>query len=76
MLVTLDKRTEETVRLYFEKSQQPFIRAVLPQKARSVEEAGGPGRLPKDPASRRDELWLHHSGERGLRGRRLVLLYR
>lgn len=39
MLVTLDKRTEETVRLYFEKSQQPFIRAVLPQKARSVEEA-------------------------------------
>ena len=38
MLVTLDKRTEETVRLYFEKSRQPFIRAVLPQKARSVEE--------------------------------------
>ncbi len=39
MLVTLDKRTEETVRLYFEKTRQPFIRAVLPQKARSVEEA-------------------------------------
>ena len=38
MLVPLDKRTEETVRLYFEKSRQPFIRAVLPQKARSVEE--------------------------------------
>lgn len=39
MTVTLDKRTEETVRIYFEQSQQPYIKAVLPQKAKTVEEA-------------------------------------
>ena len=39
MEITLGNRTEETVRIYFEKSQNPLIKAVLPQKAKTVEEA-------------------------------------
>ena len=39
MNITLGTRTAETVRIYFEKSQNPEIRKVLPQKAQSVEEA-------------------------------------
>ena len=39
MEITLDLRTEETVRIYFERAQQPIIKSVLPQKAKSVEEA-------------------------------------
>ncbi len=39
MEITLDERTAETVRIYFERSQQPEIKAMLPQKAKTVEEA-------------------------------------
>lgn len=39
MKITLGNRTAETVRFYFEKAQDPAIRAVLPQKAQTVEEA-------------------------------------
>lgn len=39
MKIELDVRTEETVRIYFEKSQNPIIKKMLPQKAQSVEEA-------------------------------------
>ena len=39
MTVTLDERTAETVAVSFERSQQPCIKAVLPQKAKTVEEA-------------------------------------
>ncbi|MBQ9459306.1 MAG: GNAT family N-acetyltransferase [Oscillospiraceae bacterium] len=39
MTITLDDRTERTVRIYYELSQQPVIKAMLPQKAQSVEEA-------------------------------------
>lgn len=39
MEVSLGTRTAETVRIYFEKANQPEIRAVLPQKAQTVEEA-------------------------------------
>lgn len=38
-MIILDERTEETVRIYFEKAQHPDIKAMLPQKAKSVEEA-------------------------------------
>ena len=37
--ICLGDRTAETVRFYFEKAQQPEIKAVLPQKAQTVEEA-------------------------------------
>ena len=37
--VRLGDRTAETVRLYFEKANQPEIKAVLPQKAQTAEEA-------------------------------------
>lgn len=37
--IALGDRTEETVRIYFEKAQKPAIKAVLPQKATTVEEA-------------------------------------
>ena len=39
MRIQLSDRTEDTVRIYFEKSQQPEIKSMLPQKAKSVEEA-------------------------------------
>ena len=39
MAVTLKDRTESTVRIYYEKSQQTEIKTMLPQKAKSVEEA-------------------------------------
>ncbi len=37
--IVLGERTEETVRIYFEKAKQPVIKAMLPQKAQTVEEA-------------------------------------
>lgn len=39
MNISLGNRTEETVRIYFEKAQNPLVKAALPQKARTVEEA-------------------------------------
>lgn len=39
MVITLGQRTEDTVRIYFEKAQRNEIRRVLPQKAKTVEEA-------------------------------------
>lgn len=39
MHITLDERTEETVRIYFEQAQRQNIKRMLPQKAQSVEEA-------------------------------------
>ena len=39
MNIQLRERTEESVKIYFEQSQQPFIKKMLPQKARNLEEA-------------------------------------
>ena len=39
MDICLGNRTAESVRVYFEKANQPEIKAVLPQKAQTVEEA-------------------------------------
>ena len=39
MIVLLNDRTEASVRIYFERAQQPEIKAMLPQKAQNVEEA-------------------------------------
>ena len=39
MVTTLGERTAETVRIYFEKANRPEIKKVLPQKAKTVEEA-------------------------------------
>ncbi|MBQ8557052.1 MAG: GNAT family N-acetyltransferase [Clostridia bacterium] len=39
MNITLGERTAETVAIYFDKAQHPAIRRMLPQKARTVEEA-------------------------------------
>ncbi|MCM1182966.1 MAG: GNAT family N-acetyltransferase [Roseburia sp.] len=39
MDICLGNRTAETVKIYFEKASQPEIKAVLPQKAKTVEEA-------------------------------------
>lgn len=38
MNICLGNRTDDTVRIYFEKANQPEIKAVLPQKAQTVEE--------------------------------------
>ena len=39
MVITLEKRTADSVRTYFEKADRPEIKQVLPQKAKTVEEA-------------------------------------
>jgi uncharacterized protein len=39
MNIILGERTKETVRIYFEKANRQEIKAVLPQKAKTVEEA-------------------------------------
>ena len=39
MNISLRERTTETVRIYFEKANTPEIRKVLPQKAKTVDEA-------------------------------------
>ena len=39
MIVTLEKRTADSVRTYFEKANRPEIKQVLPQKAKTLEEA-------------------------------------
>lgn len=39
MVITLEKRTAETVKIYFEKANKQEIKQFLPQKAKTVEEA-------------------------------------
>ena len=39
MVITLGERTAETVRIFFEKANRPEIKKVLPQKAKTMEEA-------------------------------------
>lgn len=39
MVITLQPRTADTVRIYFEKANTPEIKSLLPQKAKTVEEA-------------------------------------
>ena len=39
MYITLRERTADSVRTYFEKANRPEIKQVLPQKAKTVEEA-------------------------------------
>lgn len=39
MVITLGKRTADTVKIYFEKANKQEIKRVLPQKAQTVEEA-------------------------------------
>ena len=39
MVITLEERTADSVRIYFERANQPAIKQVLPQKAKTIEEA-------------------------------------
>ena len=39
MVITLERRTADTVRTYFEKANKPEIKRVLPQKAKTLDEA-------------------------------------
>lgn len=39
MIITLEKRTADSVRGYFERTNRPEIKQVLPQKAKTIEEA-------------------------------------
>ena len=48
MSVKLGQRTEETVAVYFERAQSAVIRAVLPQRARTLEEALADGQYVGD----------------------------
>jgi len=39
MVITLEPRTADTVRIYFERANTPEIKSLLPQKAKTLEEA-------------------------------------
>lgn len=39
MIIALERRTADSVRIYFEKANRPEIKQVLPQKAKTIEEA-------------------------------------
>lgn len=52
MTVTLDRRTEETVAIYFERARQPAIRSSLPQRAQTLEEALADYRRTQEPGAR------------------------
>ena len=39
MMITLEQRTADSVRTYYKKANRPEIKQVLPQKAKTVEEA-------------------------------------
>lgn len=52
MQITLEERTAETVAVYFEKARTPDIRKVLPQKARTLEEALADFRETQNPNAR------------------------
>ena len=39
MVITLEKRTADSVRIYFKKANRPEIKQVLPQKAKTEDEA-------------------------------------
>ena len=39
MIITLQERTPESVRIYFEQGNRPEIKEFLPQKAKTIEEA-------------------------------------
>lgn len=49
--VTLGERTEETVAVYFRRTQTPVIRQTLPQKARTLEEALAGYRRTREPGA-------------------------
>ena len=51
MKIELHERTEEHVRIYFEKAQAPEIYTKLPQKAASVEEAVADYRSTQEPGA-------------------------
>ena len=64
MNIELGQRTEETVAVYFERAQNAAIRAVLPQRARTLEEALADYRRTLEPGA---------SSGRAVRGGRVVL---
>ena len=55
MIITLEKRTADSVRTYFEKANRPEIKQVLPQKAKTVEEALGD--YEKNVVAECNKLW-------------------
>ena len=63
MKITLQPRTEETVRIYFENAQQPAIRRTLPQKAQTVEEALADFRKTQLPGATSDGRTIRLDGQ-------------
>ena len=57
MSVKLGQRTEETVAVYFERAQSAAIRAVLPQRARTLEEALADYRRTLEPGASAAPFW-------------------
>lgn len=63
MTVTLGSRTAETVAVYFGKSHSPAIQKMLPQKARSLEEALADFRKTQEPGARSFGRTIYADGQ-------------
>jgi len=63
MIVTLGGRTAETVAVYFEKTRSPAIQKMLPQKARTLEEALVDFRKTQEPDARSFGRTIYADGQ-------------
>lgn len=62
MNIALHERTEDTVRIYFEKAQQPFVCSMLPQRATMVDEALADFRRTQLPGANSFGQTIHADG--------------
>ncbi len=63
MTVTLGERTAETVAVYFEKTRSPAVQKMLPQKARTVEEALADFHKTREPGAKSFGRTIYAGGQ-------------
>ena len=63
MTVTLGERTAETVAVYFEKTRSPAVQKMLPQKARTVEEALADFQKTREPGAKSFGRTIYAGGQ-------------
>jgi len=63
MTVTLGRRTADTAAVYFEKTRSPAIRKMLPQKARTLEEALADFRKTQEPGAQSFGRTIYADGQ-------------
>ena len=63
MTVTFVERTAETVAVYFEKTRSPAVQKMLPQKARTVEEALADFQKTREPGAKSFGRTIYAGGQ-------------